>query len=335
MVSVTAATSTTGTTSMTSATCTMQSVVGRIPKENETTVRAVLGDMVKAVEEDTVPNDEQLQKPTVRDTRRPRTQRRTAGTALPAGERPMMRAAKRRAEEQRRREAEAAAVATDATTQPQSGASDTEMAEQEGGSQRAAVRNGEEPHATTDTVTTQVMVSSEVVPAETTSVPAVPTTTNSEAMRKKSKMVTWASEVTNTEYDVGVNQPMDGDDEQRDERRRVQEERDVGDLRRQREQEPTLQLTNAETTSAQRRSRLVHRQLTAGVHKGMTVEKAYGLVVIKTSRGRRVVLPPEIWATVFKENHESIWAGHLRATHTHAHIAHVIRWSGLQREVRR
>ncbi|OWY96992.1 Retrovirus Polyprotein, partial [Phytophthora megakarya] len=120
----------------THATCTMQSDVGRILKENETTVRAVLSDMVKAVEEGTVPNDEQLQKPTVRDTRRPRTQRRTAGTALPAGERPMTRAAKRRAEEQRRREAVAEAVATDVTTQPKSGASNTEMAEQQGGSQR-------------------------------------------------------------------------------------------------------------------------------------------------------------------------------------------------------
>ncbi|OWZ06759.1 Gag-pol fusion protein [Phytophthora megakarya] len=364
--STTAAISTTGATSMTGATCTMQSDVGRILKENETTVRAVLSDMVKAVEEGTVPNDEQLQKPTVRDTRRPRTQRRTAGTAIPAGERPMTRAAKRRDEEQRRREAEVAAVATDATTQPQSGASDMEMTDQEGGSQRAAARYGEEPHATTNTVTTQVMVSSAEVPAETNPVPAVPTTTNSKAMRKKSKRVTWASEVTNTERktasrmptnrgvatgpsrrpaskprrvvhrdDVGANQPMDGDDEQRDERRRVQEELEVGELRRQREQEPTLQLTDAEITSAQQRSRLVQRLLTAGAHKGMTVEKAYGLVVIKTSRGRRVVLPPELWATVFKENHDSIWAGHLRATHTHARIAHVFWWPGLQREVRR
>ncbi|OWZ09118.1 Gag-pol fusion protein [Phytophthora megakarya] len=320
MASATTTTSTTGAMSMTGATYTMRSDVDRIPKENETTVRALLGDMVKAVEEGTVPNDEQLQELTVRDTRRPRIRRRTAGTALPAGARPMTRAAKRRAGEQRRREEEAAAVATDATTRPKSGASDTGMVEQEGKSQRVAVRHGKEPHATTNTVTTQVMESSEVVPAETTPAPAVPTTTNSKAMRKKSKRVTWASEVTNTERktasrmstnrgvatgpsrrpaskprrvvhrdDVGVSQPMDGNDEQRDERRRVQEERDVGELRRQREQEPTLQLTDAEITSAQRRSRLVQRLLTAGVHKGMTVEKAYGLVVIKTSGGRRVV----------------------------------------------
>ncbi|OWZ05360.1 LOW QUALITY PROTEIN: hypothetical protein PHMEG_00022563, partial [Phytophthora megakarya] len=45
------------------------------------------------------------------------------------------------------------------------------------------------------------------------------------------------------------------------------EERDVGELRRQREQEPSLQLTDAEITSAQRRGRLVQRLLTPGVHK--------------------------------------------------------------------
>jgi hypothetical protein len=38
---------------------------------------------------------------------------------------------------------------------------------------------------------------------------------------------------------------------------------------------------------------------------------------------------------VFKECHDSVWAGHLRATHTYARIAQQYWWPDLQREVKR
>ncbi|POM62689.1 Gag-pol fusion protein [Phytophthora palmivora] len=91
--------------------------------------------------------------------------------------------------------------------------------------------------------------------------------------------------------------------------------------KQQGEREPTLQLTDTEIISAQATSRLVQRMSADGVHRGMEVSKSFGLTVIKTSNGRRIILPPSLWATVFKECHDSVWAGHLRAAHTYARIA--------------
>ncbi|KAE9123531.1 hypothetical protein PF007_g7016 [Phytophthora fragariae] len=104
---------------------------------------------------------------------------------------------------------------------------------------------------------------------------------------------------------------------------------------RRRAHEPTLQLTDTEITSAQAKSRLVQRLLEAGMHRGMKVERRHGLVLIKTTKGRRVILPPELWAVAFKEHHDSVWAGHLRAPHTYARIAQVYWWPDLQQQVRR
>ncbi|KAE9021239.1 hypothetical protein PR002_g12305 [Phytophthora rubi] len=106
-------------------------------------------------------------------------------------------------------------------------------------------------------------------------------------------------------------------------------------LDERRPSEPTLQLTDADIVEAQAKSRLVQRLAESGEHQGKKVTKAFGLVLIETLKGRRVVLPPVLWATVFKENHDSIWAGHLRATHTHARIARLYWWPNLEREVRR
>ncbi|GMG16605.1 unnamed protein product [Phytophthora fragariaefolia] len=66
----------------------------------------------------------------------------------------------------------------------------------------------------------------------------------------------------------------------------------------------------------------------------MEVTTAFGLIVIRTPRGRRVILPPSLWPVVFKDCHDSVWAGHLRATHTYARIAQLYWWSNLQREVK-
>ncbi|KAE9281856.1 hypothetical protein PF008_g27780 [Phytophthora fragariae] len=96
----------------------------------------------------------------------------------------------------------------------------------------------------------------------------------------------------------------------------------------------TLQLAGEDIAVAQRKSRLVQRLLQAGEDKGMKVERRHGLVLIITAAGRRVVLPPELWPVVFKECHDSVWAGHLRAPHTHARIAQVYWWPALLQEVK-
>ncbi|OWY93347.1 hypothetical protein PHMEG_00037301 [Phytophthora megakarya] len=82
--------------------------------------------------------------------------------------------------------------------------------------------------------------------------------------------------------------------------------------------EPTLQLDDDTVIKAQQRSKLVQRMVALKTYNGMQVSQRHGLVVIGTVRGQRVILPPELWPRAFKESHDSIWAGHLRATHTQA-----------------
>ncbi|EGZ26480.1 hypothetical protein PHYSODRAFT_258511 [Phytophthora sojae] len=83
----------------------------------------------------------------------------------------------------------------------------------------------------------------------------------------------------------------------------------------------TLQLTNEAIAAAQARSRLVQNMMTDGAHRGMKVTQQYGLVLIDTKKGKRIILPPELWPIAFKESHDSVWAGHLRAPHTYERIA--------------
>ncbi|KAE8960994.1 hypothetical protein PR002_g30039 [Phytophthora rubi] len=78
----------------------------------------------------------------------------------------------------------------------------------------------------------------------------------------------------------------------------------------------TLQLTDEAIVAAQGRSRLVQKMKTDRAHRGMKVVQQYGLVLIDTKRGKRIILPPELWPIAFKESHDSVWAGHLRAPHT-------------------
>ncbi|OWY97957.1 Trafficking protein particle complex subunit [Phytophthora megakarya] len=97
----------------------------------------------------------------------------------------------------------------------------------------------------------------------------------------------------------------------------------------------TLQLTDDEIETAQQRSKFVKRLVTAGKYGSMAVEDKYGLMTIDTANGRRVVLPPTLWTTVFKEMHGSVWSGHLRGPHTYSRVAQLYWWPGLSKEVRR
>ncbi|GMF48287.1 unnamed protein product [Phytophthora fragariaefolia] len=78
----------------------------------------------------------------------------------------------------------------------------------------------------------------------------------------------------------------------------------------------TLQLTDNDIAMAQKRSRLVQRLMSTGEYNGMLIETRHSLVLINTTKGRRVVLPPALWPIVFKESHDSVWARHLRAPRT-------------------
>ncbi|KAE9022939.1 hypothetical protein PR001_g13031 [Phytophthora rubi] len=97
----------------------------------------------------------------------------------------------------------------------------------------------------------------------------------------------------------------------------------------------TLQLTDAEVVEAQQHSRLVQKLMAAGEYRGMPVERSYGLVVVNTQSGKRVVLPPALWAVVFKEMHGSVWAGHLRAPHAYGRVSQLYWRPNLQREVKK
>ncbi|OWZ13180.1 LOW QUALITY PROTEIN: hypothetical protein PHMEG_00013541 [Phytophthora megakarya] len=99
--------------------------------------------------------------------------------------------------------------------------------------------------------------------------------------------------------------------------------------------EPTLQMTDDTIIAAQGRSKLVLRMIAKIAYAGMEVDKRHRLVIICTLNGYRVILPPELWACAFKEAHDSIWAGHLRARHTQSRLAQVYWWPGLKHEVRR
>ncbi|KAE9031892.1 hypothetical protein PR001_g10850 [Phytophthora rubi] len=97
--------------------------------------------------------------------------------------------------------------------------------------------------------------------------------------------------------------------------------------------EPTLQVTDKEIADAQQHSRLVQQLLKDGIYQDMKIGRAYGLVTIETPHGKRVVLPPALWAAVFKKMHGSVWAGHLRGPHTYGRVARLYWWPRLQREV--
>ncbi|KAE8915910.1 hypothetical protein PF003_g669 [Phytophthora fragariae] len=87
--------------------------------------------------------------------------------------------------------------------------------------------------------------------------------------------------------------------------------------------------------NAQHHSKLVQRLLQEGEYRGMKIARTYGLVTIETQHGKRVVLPPALWAVIFKEMHGSVWAGHMRGPHTYGRVAQLYWWPRLLREVNR
>jgi hypothetical protein len=88
----------------------------------------------------------------------------------------------------------------------------------------------------------------------------------------------------------------------------------------------SLQLTDDEIRDEQQRSDMVQQLVKAGEYRGQPITTDHGLAMITTLGGRRTVLPPVHWPVVFKEAHDSIWAGHLRYKHTLGRIAKLYWW---------
>ncbi|OWZ03641.1 hypothetical protein PHMEG_00024590 [Phytophthora megakarya] len=76
--------------------------------------------------------------------------------------------------------------------------------------------------------------------------------------------------------------------------------------RQRREHGDTVQLTDEDITDAQVKSKMVQKLIKEGEYMNMYVTKSYGLAVIETPDGIRVLLPPALWALAFKECHDSI-----------------------------
>lgn len=110
--------------------------------------------------------------------------------------------------------------------------------------------------------------------------------------------------------------------------RQIQQGRDAAQL-------TTLQITDDEIAAAQAVSKLVLRLGESGEYRGQRVSRMFGLTVIETPVGWRVILPPALWSKAFKEAHDSVWAGHLRAPHTCARLQQTYWWPNLQKEVKR
>ncbi|KAG3094914.1 hypothetical protein PI125_g16421 [Phytophthora idaei] len=63
----------------------------------------------------------------------------------------------------------------------------------------------------------------------------------------------------------------------------------------------TLQVTDDEIAKARERSKLVQQLRKDVEHRGMKVEQTYRLVTINTPPGKGVVLPPVLWAVIFRK----------------------------------
>ncbi|OWZ08845.1 Trafficking protein particle complex subunit [Phytophthora megakarya] len=92
-----------------------------------------------------------------------------------------------------------------------------------------------------------------------------------------------------------------------------------------------LVLSDDDIVTAQKSSEFTKRLMIAGKYSSMRVKNEYGLVVIETCDDWQVLLPPTLWAPVFKEIHGSVWKGHLRGPHTYRRVAHLCWWPGLGR----
>ncbi|KAE9034813.1 hypothetical protein PR002_g7930 [Phytophthora rubi] len=188
--------------------------------------------------------------------------------AREATSRPLTRAAKRRADDEARRGQEqiVAAVASVPVEASPVVSGDSPVAVSVGDRRRAAVNDGEGPAAKTT--------------------------------RKASKK-------SKTRSDSGASRPEGATDKHSQTPTSGQEQQEAA-LDDNDEPVPTyanetsLQLTDDEISEAQTHSKLVQTLLKAGKHQDMEDTQKYGLVLIKTPQGRRVILLLALWPKVFK-----------------------------------
>lgn len=94
-----------------------------------------------------------------------------------------------------------------------------------------------------------------------------------------------------------------------------------------------LQITDAQIHEEQSSSVMCERIGLASTYKGQRILVTDGLLRIATAQGMRVVLPTSLWAVAFKEAHDSIWSGHLKAPQTLARLRTKYWWQGMSKSV--
>ncbi|KAE9293255.1 hypothetical protein PR003_g24549 [Phytophthora rubi] len=96
------------------------------------------------------------------------------------------------------------------------------------------------------------------------------------------------------------------------------------------------ELTDADIEREQGQSVMVQALLKKGKYQGQRIfVKDDGLVNIQVGDGEAgVILPAVYWPLVFKEAHDSIWAGHLRGPQTYERLRRLYWWPYTQKTVR-
>ncbi|KAE9181935.1 hypothetical protein PF004_g24389 [Phytophthora fragariae] len=97
-----------------------------------------------------------------------------------------------------------------------------------------------------------------------------------------------------------------------------------------------VELTDADIEREQGQSVMVQALLKKGKYQGQRIfVKDDGLVNIQVGDGEAgVILPAVYWPLVFKEAHDSIWAGHLRGPQTYERLRRLYWWPYTQKTVR-
>lgn len=58
----------------------------------------------------------------------------------------------------------------------------------------------------------------------------------------------------------------------------------------------------------QKQSELIRKLVLKSQYREMPIVDMERLIMVQTPAGLRTVLPPALWAVVFKEHHDSIWS---------------------------
>lgn len=93
------------------------------------------------------------------------------------------------------------------------------------------------------------------------------------------------------------------------------------------------QLTESTMLATQSESQQYGELAVRGIYKNTLIRTVDGVLKARTPDGWRMVLPPGLWATAFRETHGSIWSSHLRAPLTLARLQRNFWWPRMRAAV--